>query len=854
MPTVPTTIAFPQPLEAVRRDKQGWWLAIDSREVRVRNVEKPFWVPEGYTKGDLLTFYRNIAPWILPYLEGRALTLKRMPDGADGEFFYAKQVPAHAPEWVVTAPVRSKDTGKTVDYVLADSAATLLWLANLGCIELHPWHSRVDAIGLPDYAFFDLDPFDVGFDVVAEVALLVRTVLDRLGLRGYPRTSGATGMQVYVPIDRVHDASQVREWVGRVCRLIHRADPERTTMEWAIANRGSKVFLDHGMNTEGKNIAATYCLRPERGAPAATPVTWDEVEAGSLSPTDFTIATIFDRLDRVGDLFEPVLQGGQDLTAAMAALGMAAEEPRGAGHVVDSPPAARRKAAPARVELPAAPPEERLARYGSMRDFTKTAEPAPPLAAASARAADGGGPRFVVQHHLATRLHHDVRFEHHGTLPSWAVPKGLPDVPGVRHMAVQTEDHPLEYLEFSGEIPAGEYGGGPVRIWDTGTYEALEWTDDKVTVRLHGDRHAGEYHLFRIDRDDPKQWMVVRADEPRPEELPPPLPRLAPMLASSAEQPFDDPAWLFEVKWDGVRVLASVVRPGRGDPPTTTLTSRLGNDVSEAYPELAPLWERVLARSAVLDGEIVTFDGQGRPSFQLLQQRMHVREPRQLERLRQRHPVVYMVFDVLAIDGEPLLDVPLVERLARLEELVVPAPWLQRSVAVPGDGRALFAAAEERGLEGIVAKRATSVYRPGKRSTDWRKIKVRRRVEAVIGGWLPGEGARSGWLGSLLVGLYDGGELRYVGRVGTGFDDAELARLGARLEALRRDQPPFSDPPRERSARWVEPELVCCVEYVEATAGGRLRAPSYKGLLQVDPRTATLDLLELPAAAGSPTA
>lgn len=822
---VPTTVAFPRPLPA-RREGREWRLEVDGVDQKVTNLDKCFWEPEGYTKADLLAYYYNAAAWALPYLADRPLTLKRMPNGADGEFFYAKQAPGHTPAWVTTAPVVSRDTGKTIDYLLAQDAPSLLWLANLGCIELHPWHARVDRINRPDYAFFDLDPMGVGFAAVRDVALLVRTVLDRLQLRGYPRTSGATGMQVYVPIERVHSASAVREWVGRVCRLINRADPERTTMEWDISKRTGKVFLDHNMNTEGKNIAATWSLRPERGAPVATPLRWEEVE-GDVEPRDFTIATVWRRLDEVGDLALPILEGGQDLRDAMRAVGMDPDEDTGEGsHVVAHTPD--------------------LSTYTAKRDFSRTPEPAADREP-TPRSDGGGGPRFVLQHHLATRLHHDLRLERSGTAPSWAVPKGLPDVPGVRHLAVQTEDHPLSYMSFSGEIPQGEYGGGPVRIWDEGTYDLLEWTDDKVTFRLHGRRHTGEYHLFRTGgADDPSQWMVVRADQPA--DLPGPPPALAPMLAvDGGGEGFDDPEWVFEVKWDGVRAIATTVRPGTGEPASTRLVSRLGNDVTAAYPELASLWERVLARNAVLDGEIVAFGTDGVPSFQRLQRRMHLRDEGGVDRARTRIPVTYMVFDLLAVDGAAIIDRPLAERLALLDEVLVPGGAVQRSEAVPEAGTALFSAASERGLEGLVAKRAASPYRPGQRSRDWRKLKVRRSVDCVVGGWLPGQGGRGGSLGALLLGLHDEGRLRYVGRVGSGFDEAELARLDALLAERAGDSPFSGGPPRPpKGARFVRPDLVCRVEYGEVTEEGVLRAPSYKGLVEgADPRACVCDDLGL---------
>ncbi|HUH08804.1 MAG TPA: non-homologous end-joining DNA ligase [Egibacteraceae bacterium] len=867
MSAVPTTIAFPQPLPAVRRGGE-WWCSVDGVEVRVRNLDKLFWAPEGYTKADLLAYYFNIADWILPHLRGRPLTLKRMPDGADGEFFYEKHAPNHTPDWVATAEVTSRDDGKTIDYLLAEDRPTLVWLANLGCIEMHSWHSPVQRIGTADYAFFDLDPFDVPFATVREVALLIRAVLDELGLRGYARTSGATGMQVHVPLDPVHPYRQVTEWVERVCRLINRADPERTTMQWQVSKRSGQVFLDHNMNTEGKSIVVTYSARPERAAPVATPLTWDEV-AGGAEPQDFTISTVFSRLERVGDLYAPVLEGGQDLRAAMRAVGMDADEDsdpeRTRSH--DAAPARRRARAPGSEEggarsarrspstQAAQPPPTTpaaLSAYRGKRDFSLTPEPAgddPPPPPAD------DGPRFVIQHHLATRLHHDLRLERDGTAPSWAIPKGLPDVPGVRRLAVRTEDHPLSYMSFSGDIPAGEYGAGPVRIWDSGTYELVEWTDDKVSFRLRGARHQGEFHLVRTGGEDGSQWIVLRSGDAQA-GLPGPPPRISPMLAIDGGAPFDDPEWLFEIKWDGIRALATLTRPSGPEDGSTRLCTRNGNDVSAAYLELSGMWERILARNAVLDGEIVALDEAGRPSFQRLQQRMHVRDERALRRLREHSPVHYMAFDLLAVDGESLVGLPLRDRLARLDEVVVPGERLRRSEPVAADGIALFEAARSQGLEGLIAKRASSPYRPGRRSPEWRKLKVRKSALCVIGGWQSGEGGRAGRLGSLLLGAHDGEELRFVGKCGTGFDDAELRRLGEMLDERAASTSPFSRlTERLRPApHWVAPTLVCAVEYSEVTDSGRLRAPSYKGLRpDVDPRECALGAIigDLAASASS---
>lgn len=860
MATVPTTVHFPRQLPA-RRKGSHWFVEVEGAELKLSNLNKLYWKPEGYLKGDLISYYFNIAPTLLPYLRDRALTMKRMPDGADGGFFYEKQAPAYTPEWMRRVPITSREISsqwgepkrRTVDYLLADDTRGLLFLAGLGCIEFHPWHSRIDDIGRPDYAFFDLDPMEVDFATVREVALLVRTALDQLGLRSYPRTSGATGIQIYVPLDRVHSSARIREWVGRVCRLINRADPERTTMEWAVKDRTGKVFLDHGMNTEGKNIAAAYSVRPERGATVSTPLRWEELE-GDVEPGDFTIATIWDRLEQVGDLFTPVLEGGQHLRQAMEAVGMPAESPEDdeRGHDVGDVLGPGDESAAARLEryqterAGEQPSEERtwrgprpakrggpkasvprLAEYDRKRRFEITPEPA------GEAHTDDDERRFVIQHHLATRLHHDLRFTREGVAPSWALPKGLPDVPGVRHLAVQTEDHPIAYMAFEGEIPEGEYGGGPVRIWDSGDYELLEWTEGKVSVRLNGARHRGEWHLFRIGGQDEREiWNVVRTDEPDPDELATDPPACKPMLATLSDQAFDDPDWLFEVKWDGVRALATVKRPSRGTDGSTRLVSRLDNDITDGYPELAALWERVLARDAVIDGEIVAFDDKGNPSFQRLQRRMHVRGA-PLERLRRQVPVSYVAFDLLWLDGESLLDVPLEERLAHLERVLVPGPHLQRSEPIREHGLALYTAARGRGLEGVMAKRLGSRYLPGRRSRDWLKLKVRQRLDCVIAGWLPGEGARAR-MGSLLLGMWQGEHLRYVGKVGTGFDEVELDRICELLAEHATDQRSFARvaPGPPRASRWVRPELVCTVEYTEVTEGGQLRAPSYKGIVE----------------------
>ncbi len=310
---------MPGPVE-VRGDQGGFRpLAID-RPLRLGNIDKPFF-PDGYTKGDLIQYYASISPVLLPHLSGRAIVMARFPEGSEGEFFYEKQAPGHQPEWIPLAPIHSRHRGQPIEFVMAPDRESLMWLANMGCIEIHPWLSRVDNLDHPDFAVFDLDPADgVTWEQVVDTATVLRLALDGLGLTSYPKTSGATGLHVYVPLEPVHDYARVRRFVEQVGRLLVAADPAGVTMEWDIPKRAGKVFIDHNQNVAGKTIASVYSVRPRSGAPVSTPLLWDEV--ATVHPEDFTIATLWDRLQRFGDLFASVLKGGQTLEAAEAALGI----------------------------------------------------------------------------------------------------------------------------------------------------------------------------------------------------------------------------------------------------------------------------------------------------------------------------------------------------------------------------------------------------------------------------------------------------------------------------------------------------------------------------------------------------
>src|SRR5947209_5914923 len=506
-----------------------------------------------------------------------------------------------------------------------------------------------------------------------------------------------------------------------------------------------------------------------------------------------------------------------------------------------------------------------LVEYQRKRDFAKTPEPA-------GQPEPTGQNRFVVQKHWATRLHYDFRLEMGGVLVSWAIPKGLTLNPAERRLAAHVEDHPVDYFDFEGLIPKGEYGGGTVMVWDWGTYELEEATTPEEALRhgelkfrLNGQKLRGRYALVRTRSD--KDWLLIKkrdeAADPSfaiekfdtsvktgrtKEEIEQgkdavwssrrdegggglinlanaekgAMPRtLDPMKAQLVGEAFDDDRWLFEVKWDGIR-LVSFIDEGK-----VSLQTRAGRIVDAEYPQLQAISRLVNARQAVLDGEVVVLDDEGRPSFQLLQNRGT--EPR---------PMQYVVFDVVYFDGQRLFKVPLEDRKRLLRDIVRDGGILKYSDHVLGQGQAFFKAAQQKRLEGIVAKLRDSPYQPGVRSSAWLKIKAHLQQEVVIGGFTAPRASRK-YFGALIVGVYEDGKLVYTGHVGGGFDERTLAELYKLMKPLIVKQPPFSGtPPRgNEKPTWVKPVLLAEVKFAEWTRDGVMRQPVFLGLRDdIDPR------------------
>jgi bifunctional non-homologous end joining protein LigD len=496
---------------------------IDSdRPVSFSSLDKLYF-PSGFTKGDMLRYYVEVAPFMVPHLEHRPVTLIRFPEGVKGGSFYEKNAPRHAPEWIATFPVPRHRSNAFINYILVNNAETLAWCANLGAIEFHPFLHRAPEIEQPTHAAFDLDPGD-GADLFTciEVGLLLKAMFDELGLKSFPKVSGSKGLQIYLPLNTRVTYAAVQPFAKSVAELLQRRHPDLIVSTMSKALRKNKVLIDWSQNSPSKTTVCAYAMRAKQDEPfISMPLTWPDLmnarRAGDRDALYFTPAEALSRLKKRGDLFAPVLSLKQKLPDAFLQLDRQAGSARGhtrapspRADAPDSSTHVRTRRASGGRNRPAAA----LAGYNARRDFSRTSEPAGDT---HTLPEPKRSPRFVIQKHAASHLHYDFRLEMDGTLKSWAVPKGPPYELGVKRAAFEVEDHPLEYMNFEGTIPKGQYGGGTVMVWDNGTYELLGGSHAKgdLKLRLHGRKLKGEWHLFRIKADSNKpMWLLAKSKVP----------------------------------------------------------------------------------------------------------------------------------------------------------------------------------------------------------------------------------------------------------------------------------------------------------------------------------------------------
>ncbi|KQQ51006.1 ATP-dependent DNA ligase [Plantibacter sp. Leaf314] len=785
------------------------WVTVDGRRIQLTHLDKVLYPATGTTKAEVLAYYAAVAPHLLPHVADRPVTRKRWVHGvgtaeAPESGFFQKDLGASAPDWVQRLPIEHSD--HTNEYPVVDDLATLTWLAQLGALELHVPQWRFDRSGErrpPDRLVLDLDPGEgVSFAECAGVARMARAVLVDMGLEPVPVTSGSKGIHLYAALDGRQRSDEVSLVAHELARALAADAPTLVVSEMAKDRRRGKVFVDWSQNNGSKTTIAPFSLRGRLRPTVAAPRSWDELDDPELSQLEFP-----EVLERLADGVDP-----------LSVLG----DPRPS------------------ITIRPSEHEDRLSEYRRKRDASRTPEPVPEASPPSSAA--GTAPSFVIQRHEARKLHHDFRLEHDGVLVSWALPKGVPTDPSSNRLAVRTEDHPLEYGSFEGTIPAGEYGAGEVTIWDAGTYELEKWRDDEVIATLHG-RAGGplerpaRFALIRTAGDsgrDAPSWLIHRMRAPGDPPAPPvarsrEVP--APMLASPAAlgEVVDDGSWAFEMKWDGIRAIASI----DGATGRVRLSSRNGKDLTAAYPEVVEeLGASFGDRDVVLDGEIVASGADGRPDFSLLQRRMQLTSDRDVDRERRLTPVRLLVFDLLALDDEDRTGLPYRERRELLEETVGSGAVVQVPPRIDGSLHDALEVSRALRLEGVVAKELDGRYRPGRRSSTWMKFKHERAEEVVVAGWRPGRGGRTGGIGSLLLGVPGpDGLLHYAGRVGSGFTDRELAATAVRFERLARSSTSLLGvPPADAAdANWLDPVLIGEVRFSEWTPDGRFRHPVWRG-------------------------
>ncbi|HEU4928400.1 MAG TPA: non-homologous end-joining DNA ligase, partial [Candidatus Krumholzibacteria bacterium] len=450
---------------------------------------------------------------------------------------------------------------------------------------------------------------------------------------------------------------------------------------------------------------------------------------------------------------------------------------------------------------------EQLTAYEKKRAFEKTPEPEPqPL--------EAGTNRFVVHRHHASRLHYDLRIEMDGVLKSYAVPKGLPPRPGIKRLAIQTEDHPIEYLSFEGTIPKGEYGGGDMWVYASGRYEITKQKKDSIYVRLSSKAMTGEYRIITTRGNE---RLLERVDTPQTDWLREPVDF---MLADLRDEVPKGSSWLHEVKWDGIRAMIAL------DEGNIRIRSRNQNDITAAFPELINP-EAFRATCGLFDCEIVCLNSAGLPMFQDVINRMRQRTENAIARAKAKSPAVCYVFDCLYLDGRALVNEPLERRRVWMADAIKKDKAYRVNQAVD-DGQELFDLAREAGLEGIMAKKKNSTYTPGRRSDAWQKVKTRRTMDAVIVGYTKGKGDRAVAFGALHIAEQDGEGWKYLGKVGTGFDDRTLEAVAEEVKKLETTKRPFKERPVDDAVSvWVEPKLWAEVQYASVTPNGTLREPVF---------------------------
>jgi len=754
---------------------------VGNQKLKLTNLNKVLYPACGYTKAEVIQYYLKMAPILFKYVNDRPLTTIRYPDGIHKEKFYSKSIPTWSPSWVARSPIQHDE--RSIDYVLVDQEATLVWLANLACLELHPMQFKVAHNFCPDHVIFDLDPDEnLGFEAVRESTLELRDFLERHDFTPFVKTSGGKGFHILVPIIPVVPYELVTDGIKKLATKFVKTNTKRYTLSISKQQRKGKILIDIYRNNLSNTTVAPYSLRGKMGAPISMPISWSQV-AEVRDAQSFNLSNYASHLTENGDLWKDWRQFEAPMYSGIKR----------------------------HIEVK----DNRLKKYEAKRDFTITSEPHP-------KAGGRGSSRFVLQLHDARNLHYDLRLEDNGVLMSWAIPKGLPIKHRQKRLAIRTEDHPLAYLNYEGIIPKGAYGAGQMWIVDTGV---LVWKKKKEThyiFEIKGKHIDQTYNLKRIKEDG--QWLINLEEIDSPfQEV-----RYAPMLAIQMKEVPEGSDLSYEVKWDGIRAIIYKDEAG------IRIISRSGREITTAFPELLDT-DCFEVEDAVIDGEIVVLDEDGRPMFHEVISRMHTKGKDQIKKIQMSKPVAFYAFDLLNIDGIDLRDRPLHQRRDWLQVILKQNHFYRISEGFI-DGKMLFQAVKTKSMEGVIAKRKNSTYEEGVRSDDWIKIKCRYQDEAYVIGYTKTEGERSNTFGALHLGKYDSlEELTYMGKVGTGFNQTNLKQIYKELQKLSLSTKLINESITDESkTTWIEPKLKCKIEYASLSSNNTYREPVFISFLKIN--------------------
>lgn len=739
---------------------------VDGITLKLTNLEKVLWPADNITKAELIQYYISVSEYMLPLVTDRPLSLIRYPDGIDGPKFYSKNAPDFTPEWI---NLFMKDD---INYICPNKKADLVYLANLASLEIHAMNIHMQTPANPDTIIFDLDPsVNISFDTIKTTAVDLYNMLEDKGYHPHIKTSGSKGLHIYVPIFPMYSRIEVFETAKKLGQEFINHNGQ-CTLKLSKEKRQGKILIDIYRNHDSQTCVCPLSTRAKPGAPVSMPLSYDDLK-DIHSSAQFNVRNASEYLINQ----KPWNDYNQKST-----------------NIHD-------------LQKDEQNADEVLLNYTTKRNFEKTTEPLP------VKEAHTSINRFVIQLHDAQNLHFDLRIEENGVLKSWAIPKGMPLEANCKRLAIQTEDHPVKYLDFEGIIPKNEYGGGTMWIFDSGTYEISQKTDKSYKLRLKGQVFNGEYHLFQFKEN---QWLITLESEFK-------LPKVDSfdfMLADQAlSVPFDSD-YIYEVKWDGIR--AKAVKMGA----TIEIYSRSGRNISTQFPEICDKLQDIDGEYFVIDGELVSLDDKGIPIFANIISRMHAKSitPSQ-------HNASFYVFDILYLDGKDCRSLTLDKRKEWLDTILKPNAKIRISQSF-NDGVALFEAAKANNMEGIMAKKINSTYQSA-RNSNWQKIKVRTVIDVKIVGYTQGKGDRSTLFGALHVASIN--DNTYLGKVGTGFDETKMKEIFSIISDKTIIPKPYTiNIEEEYNTVWIDCDQQCEVQYASITPNGTLREPVFLRLKYTD--------------------